>query len=532
MPANSDYHYRDLWGRSGLAENNMATTFAPDIQTLSIVPDAISLARYPDETLLLGSARAYRDNGLKYFQICERTAGIVQTRAMWKRAYIITEPSAIADVLVNYPKCFVKPFILQRLKVLFGDGLLTSDGEVWTHRRRAVQPAFASDRMAAFLNVVAENTRQTVSLWRDGEVRDVYPDLVNLCMKNITQTMFGVYDEELGSIVRALAATCHGLVGQIFNPFRQFPLHFPRRLMRKVEKDLNDLRQYLNRLIEQRKSEPPRDDFLGIMLAGEGRHPCMNREAIINESVTLLLAGHETTASALVWSLYLLARHPWLSDGLAADLYMRLNGEPPSHPDLESLESLRATLDEVLRLYPATHRIGRTVKTPVRIGGHMLREGFDVVMPQWAVHRSPRWYRDPEAFVPSRWTPAFRKSLPRFAYFPFSGGLRTCVGGQLAYSECAAILGFLVQRFRFSMCDSTPLVPREGLTLLPDARGLPVRIEKRTAAAASASPAVEMAAQPGLRRIYPSAGGSSRPGAAGCPFAASGFLGGIKSLLH
>lgn len=419
---------------------------------------------------------------------------MVLARMLWKTAYIVTEPSAIADVLVNHPKCFVKPYILQRLKVLFGDGLLTSDGEGWTHRRHLVQPAFGSDRMPRFLNVVRENTERMVSTWRDGEVRDIYPDLVDLCMKNITQTMFGVYDEELGDIVRALAATCHQLVKAVFGVVGLWPFHFPPRLTRQVNKQLHDLGCYLDRLIDQRRNAPPRDDFLGLMLsAANGHHPGMNRQAIINESVTLLLAGHETTASALVWSLYLLARHPQIADALAADLASCLHGEAPSHADLDGLEPLRATLDEVLRLYPATHRIGRTVITPVRVGGHLLPVGADVVMPQWAVHRSARWYRDPEAFVPSRWTPAFRKSLPRFAYFPFSGGLRTCVGGQLAWCESAAIVGLLAQRFRLSMLDSTPLLPREGLTLLPAAPGLPVRIENRVVTSTYRQIPIEMA---------------------------------------
>jgi cytochrome P450 len=439
------------------------------------------MARYPNESLLLGSARACKQNGLDFFERCEQTAGIVKTRMMWKRAYIITDPAAIADVLVNHPRNFIKPHILQCLKVLFGQGLLTSDGEMWTHRRRSVQPAFGSDRMPPFLSVVGENTKKTVSSWPQGEVRDVYPDLVDLCMKNITQTMLGVYDEELGSIVRALAATCHELVHAVFDPIRQFPFRFPRRLKRQVEKELGDLARFLNRLIDERQSAPPRNDFLGLLLSGvNAHHPSMDRQAIIDESVTLLLAGHETTASVLVWSIYLLARHPQIADALAEDLSLRLNGEAPSHGDLESLDSLRATLDETLRLYPATHRIGRTVKTPVVVGGHPLRVGADVVIPQWAVHRSARWYREPEAFVPGRWTPAFRKSLPKFAYFPFSGGPRTCVGGQLAWNESAVILGFLAQRFRFSLCDSAPLVPREGLTLLPAAGGLRVRIESRS----------------------------------------------------
>lgn len=479
----------------------MSVTLAPELQTLHCLPDPVRLARYPDETLILGSARAYKQNGLEFFQICERTAGMVLTRVLWKQAYIITDPAAIADVLVNHPKSFVKSYVLQRLKVLFGDGLLTSDGEVWAHRRRFAQPAFGSDRMPRFLDLVGENTKKTVSSWRHGEARDVYPDLVDLCMKNITQTMFGVYDEELGSIVRALAATCHELVHAIFDPFRQFPLRFPRRLMRQVEKELNDLGRYLDGLIDQRQSAPPRDDFLGLLLSGvNAHHPSLDRQAIIDESVTLLLAGHETTASALVWSIYLLARHPQLSDALAADLAFRLNGDAPSHGDLGSLDSLRSTLDEVLRLYPATHRIGRAVKTPVVVGGHLLPVGTDVVIPQWAVHRSARWYQEPEAFVPGRWTPAFRKSLPKFAYFPFGGGPRTCVGSQLAWSECAVILGFLAQRFRFSLCDSAPLLPREGLTLLPPAGGLKVRIESRIGTSVDRSSTVNKATCP--ERIY------------------------------
>jgi cytochrome P450 len=363
----------------------MSSVVAHELQAQNVVPESVSLARFPEESLLLGSARAFTRNGLDFFQRCERIAGIVQTRFLWKPVYIVTDPTAIADVLVNHPKSFIKPYLLRRLKVLFGHGLLTSDGDVWRHRRRLVQPAFSSDRMPGFVDLVRNNAEGTVSSWRDREVRDIYPDLIDLCMKNITQTMFGVYDEELGSIVRALAATCHELVHAVFDAIRPLPFRFPSRLKRQVEKELSALNRYLGRLIDQRRSEPLRDDFLGLLLSGaKGHHPPLSRQAVIDESVTLLLAGHETTASALVWSLYLLARHPQLADALAADLASHLKGEAPSYGDLDSLESLRATLDETLRLYPATHRIARTVKTPVVVGGHPLPVGADVVMPQWA----------------------------------------------------------------------------------------------------------------------------------------------------
>jgi cytochrome P450 len=461
----------------------------------------VSFARYPDESWLLGGASAVARNGLEFFERCEQTAGIVRTRFLVKRVYVVTDPAAIADVLVNHPKSFVKPYLLRRMKVLFGNGLLTSSGEHWANYRHLVQPAFGADCMTGFLRLVRQSTVEMLSSWCSGEgrdqerpdqdVRDVYPEIVDLCMKNVAQTMFGVYDEELGSIVRALAATCHDLTHAVLNVAQLLPFGVPRQLKRRLKDELGALNDYLGRLIDermndermndQRRNDPPRRDFLGLLLSSGGEHaPPPSRQAVLDESVTMLLAGHETTASALAWSLYLLARHPEHADVLADDLAAHLQGDAPSMSDLEDLTSLRATLDETLRLYPPTHRIGRTVVSPVVVGGHQIPVGADVLVPQWAVHRSARWYDRPLDFLPERWTPAFRRSLPKFAYFPFSGGPRICVGTQLAYSEVAVILGILAQRFRYSLCDERPLVPYEGLTLLPAGGHLRLKIKRRS----------------------------------------------------
>jgi cytochrome P450 len=165
--------------------------------------------------------------------------------------------------------------------------------------------------------------------------------------------------------------------------------------------------------------------------------------------------------------LYLLAKHPDWAGTLASDLTSHLHGAVPSLADIEKLPLLRGTLDESLRLYPPTHRIGRTVKEPVMVGGNLLPRGAEVLIPQWSVHRSSRWYERPWQFMPTRWTPEFRRSLPRFAYFPFSGGPHACVGGSLAWSEAAVILGVLAQKFRFTPCEKGELEPKGGLTLLP-----------------------------------------------------------------
>lgn len=444
-----------------------------------------SFARYPDESWLLGSASAVARNGLEFFERCEQTAGVVRTRFLTKRVYVVTDPAAIADVLVNHPKSFVKPYLLRRMKVLFGNGLLTSSGEHWANYRHLVQPAFGADSMPGFIQLVRESTEEMLVAWQDGDVRNVYPEIVDLCMKNVAQTMFGVYDEEMGCIVRALAATCHDLTHAVLNVGQLLPFHLPGRLKRRLESELGALNEYLGRLIDermngQRKGEPARRDFLGLLLSGTGDHGApVGRQAVLDEAVTMLLAGHETTASALAWSLYLLARHPHHADALADDLMSHLHGEAPSMDDLEELTSLRATLDETLRLYPPTHRIGRTAISPVVVGGHKIPVGADVLVPQWAVHRSARWYDRPLEFLPERWTPAFRRSLPKFAYFPFSGGPRICVGTQLAYSEVAVILGMLAQRFSYSLCDEKPLAPYEGLTLLPAGGHLRLKLKCR-----------------------------------------------------
>ena len=439
----------------------------------------VSIAPFPGSTRLLGSARALTANGLAFFERCEQTAGIVQTRFVTKPLYVVTDPSAIEDVLVNHPHSFTKPFVLRRMKLLFGNGLLTAEGDQWLHNRHLVQPAFHSERMPHFIEFVRDNTEALAADWPDGDVRDVYPDLVDLCLKNLARTMFGVYDEELEVLVRALATACQALVHAIFGTIPLVPLLYPSALKRQVAKALRDLDAYLGRLIDARRNGPVRDDFLGLLMSGGGHHPPMSRQAILDESVTMLLAGHETAASALVWSLYLLAGNPVEADALAADLRDHLKGHAPAVSDLDGLPTLRQALDETMRLYPPTHRIGRTVSAPVVVGGHTLPVGADVLVPQWAVHRSARWYDQPLTFRPTRWTPELRHSLPKFAYFPFSGGPRACVGSHFVWFESAVVLGVLAQRFRFSLPDATPLVPYEGLTLLPEGGKLRLRIARR-----------------------------------------------------
>jgi len=440
----------------------------------------VEIVELPSEHRIWGNIRVIAWNNLEFFQLCEKMGGIVKTRGFTTPVYVLHDPRAIADVLVNSPNSFQKPYVLRRLRVLFGNGLLTSDGDIWKHNRHLVQPAFSAEHLPNFVQIVQRNTLEMVSSWRDGEERDLYHDMVELCMKNITQALFGTYDEELANIVRGLAEVCHKLVRYVLGYGGLLPFLLPGQLKTNLDRNVRDLSRYLDRLIDERSKEASRTDFLGILLSPRQGHdlPRLNRKAIRDESITILLAGHETSASALVWALYLLAEHPECANKLAGEL-TALHGEAPSLRDLEHLPYLRGALDESLRLYPPTHRIGRTVKTPVMVGGNLLPKGAEVLIPQWSVHRSSRWYKDSGHFLPERWTPEFRRSLPRFAYFPFSGGPHSCVGGNLAWSEAAVILAVLAQRFRFIRCEKGELAPTGGLTLLPGGGKFRVKLEKR-----------------------------------------------------
>jgi cytochrome P450 len=454
---------------------------APAISLNRASPPPVSCRRFPDESWLLGSAAALTRDGLAFFQRCERTAGIVHTRFIAKQVYIVTDPEAIADVLVTHARCFTKPFGLRRMRVIFGNGLLTAEGDHWQQNRHRIQPAFDPERTSRFVESARRRAASLASSWRDGEVRDVYPDLVDVCIENLADTMFGVCDDELKRTTRAAARVCQDVAHSAFSMLRPSPLLYPSRLKRRLHTTMRELYARLTTMIEQRRSGPPRDDFLGLLLSGgNGHHPPMTRQGVLDECVTMLLAGHETAAAALVWALYLLALNPDHADALGRDLATQLDGAAPTAEQLTRLTSLRQTIDETLRLYPPTHRIGRTVVAPVAVGGHRLPVGADVLLPQWAVHRSSRWYDQPEAYMPGRWTHAFRRELPKFAYFPFSGGPRSCLGTHFVLLEAAITLGALAQHFRFSLLPGTTLQPFEGLTLLPAGGELHVKIARRT----------------------------------------------------
>jgi cytochrome P450 len=234
------------------------------------------------------------------------------------------------------------------------------------------------------------------------------------------------------------------------------------------------LDRYVARLIARRRAARAGDDFLSLLLAAhDGAGAPLSERQVRDEVVTMFLAGHETAASSLSWALYLLAAHPPVARRLAAALDAGDGATP-----------LDQVMREALRLYPPAYRISRTTVKTCDIGGHEVKVGTEVMIPQWAVHRSARFFAEPDAFRPERWTPAFTAALPRFAYFPFGGGARTCIGNTFAEVEGSVVVGELCRRFELALPPGAEAAPFLGVTLLPRGNQLLLQVRRRARAGA------------------------------------------------
>ena len=453
----------------------------------------------PAESFVAGNAKAFRKDGLGFYEDCERLGPIVETRMYHLRVWIVTGPTLIEEILVKNPKAFTKNRVVKLLKLVFGEGLLTSEGDLQKHRRRMLQPVFHTKHNAGYASVIRAGTERMLARFRDGEVRNVAPDLVRLCIANMTEIFFGVVDDELSAQIESLAHFCHEMAAEMTKPwfflYAMIPplvdVRFERRF-RALEAGVMSRVELLRKRSRLAGDSTSRDDLYNRLVNGNDLDGCPMRPAAVrDEVVTMFLAGHETAAAAVCWALDLLAGHPDVRRRLVEELDGVCGDALPSFEDLARLPYLDKVLLETYRLYPPTHAIGRTVVQPCSVGGVRLAPGDEIIIPTWAIHRSARHYEDPTAFRPERWTPEAVSILPRFAYLPFSGGPRICIGQALVTMEDALIVGSIVKRFDFDLVESERARPREGLTLLRGAHGdTPLRLRARTATRHQHGPSV------------------------------------------
>lgn len=399
-----------------------------------------------------------------------------------ERMYLVSHPDAVRDVLVTHQKLFKKGRALERAKALLGDGLLTSEGELHLRQRRLIQPAFHRQRIAAYGSTMVEYAERRTSSWKDGEVRNVHDEMMALTLAIVGKTLFDADVEgEAGDIGDALRDTFSAFRTGAFLPFGAFLERLPLPSSLRFRRGRTRLEHTIARIVaERRATRVDTGDLLSMLLQardveGDGRG--MSDRQIRDEALTLFIAGHETTAVALSWTWYLLARHPDVEATWHRELDT-LRGAPLTADVLPRLPYTRRILTESMRLFPPAWIIGRRALGDVEIGGYRIPSQSIVITSQWVVHRDARWFPDPERFDPDRWLPDRVAERPKFSYFPFGGGARVCIGEPFAWMEGILLLAAIGRTWRFRAPSGATVAPHPIITLRPRTP-MPMRAELR-----------------------------------------------------
>jgi cytochrome P450 len=435
----------------------------------------------PRKGFLLQRLLAFRRDPTGTLQSLQRTYGDVATFRMGKRRfYVLSHPDLVRDVLVTHHRNFIKSYALQRARVLLGHGLLTSENPLHMRQRRLAQPAFHRDRVAAMARTMVRYAEETAARWRPGMEVDAGTEMNRLTLAIAGETLLGAGVQDEADEIRVALTDALGLFNRLHNPFGELLDRIPVPGTIRMRRARERLDATIYRIIAQRRaSGDPRDDLLGMLLAArdeEADGAGMTDEQLRDELLTIFLAGHETTANALAWTWLLLAEHPAVEARLHDELRTVLGGRAPAAEDYPALPFTRAVLAESMRIRPPAWTIGRQPLEDFEAGGYRIRAGSIVLVSPWIVQRDPRWWSDPEAFQPERWTaPDFEASLPRFAYFPFGGGPRKCIGEGFAWMEGVLALATLAGRWRLRLVPGARVLAEPRITLRPV--GLRMRVE-------------------------------------------------------
>lgn len=403
--------------------------------------------------------------------------------------YFLTHPDVIREVYVTNGRFTVKGRALQRSKVLLGEGLLTAEGEHWRRQRRLVQPAFHRDRIRSYADdMVAATLEHTAQHWTDGRQVDLVSELSTLTLTIVGRALFG---SDLSGDSRTVGAA----LGQMLAGSRRRVLpggqlldRLPLPVNARIESSIAGLDAVVQRLIDEHRAAGDTGDVLSMLLAArdEDDGTGMSDRQVRDEVMTLLLAGHETTAVGLSWTFWLLSQNPQQAAALRTEVAATVGGRPPTFDDLARLPLTTATFAEALRLYPPAWTLGRRLTADLRVDGWTLPAGSLAVASQWVLHRDPRFWTRPLAFEPARWLDAeggFDEAAPgqpRGAWFPFGLGQRVCVGESFAWAEGALVLATLAQRWDPEVDPDYDALPEPSVTLRPRA-GLPTTLRARSA---------------------------------------------------
>ncbi len=408
-----------------------------------------------------------------------RYGDVVRYRLGTMQVFLVVHPDGVNQVLQENHRNYVKSVDYQILKRVLGEGLLTSEGPLWLRQRRLMAPMFHRQRIAEFGATMVDSTLKMLDHWSSlasqGSTFDVCNEMMHLTLEIVARVLFKV--ELAGEMAHEIGrdvTVSNERLGQ-FDLGTLLPwLPTPRN--REFRRAIRSLDAIVAGIIaDHRSSGRDRGDLLSLLLAARDQDTgeAMSDQQVRDEALTLILAGHETTANALAWTWYLLSQNPDVERNLHAELADVLGGRAPAAADLPNLRYTSMVIDESMRLYPPAWSVGRSPVADDEILGFTIPKGSSVMLSQWLTHRHPDFWENPEQFDPDRFSPERSANRPRYAYFPFGGGPRQCIGNVFALTEANLILAAVAQKYRLRLApghrvELQPLVtlrPRYGLKM-------------------------------------------------------------------
>jgi cytochrome P450 len=402
-------------------------------------------------------------------QVAHQWGDVVRLRLGPIDFLLLSDPDSIEQVLVTQNKLFLKGRGLEAAEHVLGQGLLTSEGDFWRRQRRLAQPAFHRSRIVEYGQTMVDFAEQHAARWQSGDTYDIAREMMRVTLAIAAKTLFSFdVTTEADAVGDALSVTMEHFkdrTRRLIKIPQSWPLPGNIRARRAAEQ----LDSVIYKIIDERRAsgEDTGDLLSMLMHAVDEDGSQMTPKQLRDEAMTLFLAGHETTANNMAWTWYLLAQNPAAEARLRAELDRVLGGRAPTPDDLPNLPYTQAVIDESLRLYPPAWILGRLAAAPVRIGEYEFPAGTQVLMSQWVMHRHPKYFEDPLAFRPERWLDGLAKRLPAYAYFPFGGGPRICIGKPFALMEAGLLLAAIGRKWQFRLAAGQPVELEPVITLRP-----------------------------------------------------------------
>lgn len=432
---------------------------------------------------MLGSVFEPKGDTITYLTKCTREYGdIVFFRFLGVPACYLSRPEYIESVLVTQNNNFVKSKDYRAMRRVLGNGLLLSEGDFWRRQRKLIQPAFHQEKISAYAQIMVDYTQRMLETWNDGQALDMHEAMMRLTLGIVAKTLF---DADVSHEAEDVDAALTVLMGKFLRQAGMallLPTWVPLPTSQLLKRAVGRLDKVIYGIIEQRRASGQMSgDLLSAFLqTRDDEGVGMTDRQLHDEIMTLFLAGHETTANVLSWTWLLLGQNPEVEQKLIEELNRVLNGKIPTPADLPRLVYTDMVLRESMRLYPPVWVIGRRALSTFRLGDYEIPANTNMLISQYLMHRDALYFPEPERFDPSRWSPTDPRaaSLPRFAYFPFGGGPRVCIGAGFGMMEAVLLLATIAQKFQMEVAPGEKVSMQPSVTLRPR-NGIPMKLKRR-----------------------------------------------------